>query len=78
MQADITSDAAVRAAVDAAAARLGGLDVLVNNAGIGAQGSVADSTDEEWRRVLDVNVIGTARVSRAAWPTCASRAGPRW
>jgi NAD(P)-dependent dehydrogenase (short-subunit alcohol dehydrogenase family) len=68
VQADITDDAAVRAAVDAAASRLGGLDLLVNNAGIGAQGSVADSTDEEWRRVLEVNVIGTARVSRAAWP----------
>ena len=68
VQADITDDAAVRAAVDAAAGRLGGLDLLVNNAGVGAQGSVADSTDEEWRRVLDVNVIGTARVSRAAWP----------
>ena len=68
VRADVTDDAAVRAAVDAAAARLGGLDLLVNNAGIGAQGSVADSTDEEWQRVLDVNVIGTARVSRAAWP----------
>ena len=68
VQADVTDDAAVRAAVDAAAARLGGLDLLVNNAGVGAQGSVASSTDEEWRRVLDVNVIGTARVSRAAWP----------
>jgi 2-keto-3-deoxy-L-fuconate dehydrogenase len=68
VQADVTDDAAVRAAVNAAAARLGGLDLLVNNAGIGAQGSVADSTDEEWQRVLDVNVIGTARVSRAAWP----------
>ena len=68
VRADVTDDTAVRTAVDAAAARLGGLDLLVNNAGIGAQGSVADSTDEEWRRVLDVNVTGTARVSRAAWP----------
>ena len=68
VRADVTDDTAVRSAVDAAAGRLGGLDLLVNNAGIGAQGSVADSTDEEWRRVLDVNVIGTARVSRAAWP----------
>lgn len=66
--ADITDDAAVRAAVTAAVDQLGGLDVLVNNAGIGTQGGVADSTDEDWLRVLNVNVIGTARVSRAAWP----------
>jgi 2-keto-3-deoxy-L-fuconate dehydrogenase len=66
--ADITDDAAVRAAVDEAVQRLGGLDILVNNAGIGAQGTVEDATDEQWRSVLDVNVVGTARVSRAAWP----------
>jgi 2-keto-3-deoxy-L-fuconate dehydrogenase len=66
--ADITDDAAVRAAVAAAVQRLGGLDILVNNAGVGAQGTVEDATDEQWRAVLDVNVIGTARVSRAAWP----------
>jgi NAD(P)-dependent dehydrogenase (short-subunit alcohol dehydrogenase family) len=66
--ADITDDAAVRAAVGAAVESLGGLDILVNNAGIGAQGTVEDATDGEWHRVLDVNVVGTARVSRAAWP----------
>lgn len=66
--ADITDDGAVRQAVGAAAGHLGGLDLLVNNAGIGAQGSVVDSPDSEWHQVLDVNVVGTARVSRAAWP----------
>jgi 2-keto-3-deoxy-L-fuconate dehydrogenase len=66
--ADVTDDPAVRAAVAAAVTSLGGLDILVNNAGIGAQGSVADASDDEWHRVLDVNVVGTARVSRAAWP----------
>ena len=40
----------------------------MNNAGIGAQGTVEDASDEEWRSVLDVNVVGTARVCRAAWP----------
>lgn len=68
VSADITDDAAVRSAVDAAAEHLGGLDLLINNAGIGAQGSVVDSPDSEWHQVLDVNVVGTARVSRAAWP----------
>ncbi len=65
---DITDDTGVRAAVAGAVGSMGGLDVLVNNAGIGAQGSVVDNDDQEWHRVLDVNVVGTARVSRAAWP----------
>jgi 2-keto-3-deoxy-L-fuconate dehydrogenase len=68
VNADIADDAAVRGAVAEAVDRLGGLDILVNNAGIGAQGAVTDATDEEWHRVLDVNVVGTARVSRACWP----------
>jgi 2-keto-3-deoxy-L-fuconate dehydrogenase len=66
--ADVTDDAAVRAAVEGAAARLGGLDVVVNNAGVGAQGTVADNDDAEWHRVLDVNVVGMVRVARAALP----------
>jgi 2-keto-3-deoxy-L-fuconate dehydrogenase len=68
LEADVTDDAAVRRAIGTAVAHLGGLDVVVNSAGIGAQGTVVDSADEEWLRVLDVNVIGIARVSRAAWP----------
>ena len=66
--ADVTDDASVRLAVDTAAGRLGGLDILVNNAGIGAIGTVADNTDEEWHRVFDVNVVGMVRVTRAALP----------
>ena len=66
--ADISDDPAVRGAVAEAVDWLGGLDVLANNAGIGAQGAVETATDDEWHRVLDVNVVGTARVSRAAWP----------
>ena len=66
--ADVTDDPSVRAAVDAAAAELGGLDVLVNDAGIGAVGDIAANDDDEWRRVLDVNVVGIARVTRAALP----------
>jgi NAD(P)-dependent dehydrogenase (short-subunit alcohol dehydrogenase family) len=40
----------------------------VNNAGIGAQGGVEDNPDDEWRHVLDVNVVGLIRVTRAALP----------
>ncbi len=65
---DITDPDSVTAAVDAVADRFGGIDVLVNNAGIGAVGDVTANDDAEWHRVLDVNVVGTARVSRAAMP----------
>jgi NAD(P)-dependent dehydrogenase (short-subunit alcohol dehydrogenase family) len=68
MEADVTDDMSVRAAVEAAATRLGGLDILINNAGIGAAGTVEDNTDAEWLRVLDVNLLGLVRVTRAALP----------
>ncbi|WP_409351372.1 SDR family NAD(P)-dependent oxidoreductase, partial [Streptomyces scabiei] len=68
LKADLGDDASIRAAVDAAAGQLGGLDILVNNAGIGAVGTVEDNPDEEWHRVLDVNVLGTVRTTRAALP----------
>ncbi len=68
----VTGDVADRASVDSAVAlvveRLGRLDVVVNNAGIGAQGTVADNNDAEWNRVLQVNVVGMARVVAAALP----------
>ncbi|MGW3510985.1 SDR family NAD(P)-dependent oxidoreductase [Streptomyces sp. NPDC000994] len=67
-RADVTDDTWVRRAVEQAAEALGGLDVLVNNAGIGAQGTVEDNDDEEWRRVFDVNVLGMVRTARAALP----------
>jgi 2-keto-3-deoxy-L-fuconate dehydrogenase len=68
LKADVTDDASVRSAVTLAAETLGGLDVVINNAGIGAQGTVEDNDDDEWRRVFDVNVQGMVRVSRAALP----------
>jgi 2-keto-3-deoxy-L-fuconate dehydrogenase len=68
IRCDVTDDASVRAAVAEAADAFGGLDVVVNNAGTGAQGTVEDNDDAEWRRVFDVNVQGIVRVSRAALP----------
>lgn len=68
IRVDVTDDAAVRAAISEAARRMGGLDVVVNNAGIGAQGTVEANDDEEWHHVYDVNVVGMVRVARAALP----------
>jgi 2-keto-3-deoxy-L-fuconate dehydrogenase len=68
LRCDVTDAAAVDAAVATVVERLGGLDVLVNNAGIGATGHVGENDDAEWARVLDVNVTGMARVARAALP----------
>lgn len=67
-RADVSDDASVREAVAAAVADLGGLDVLINNAGIGAQGTVEDNDDAQWHTVLDVNVLGIVRTTRAALP----------
>ena len=66
--ADVADDSGVQTAVEEAARRLGGIDILVNNAGIGAQGTIEDNTDDEWRRVFEVNVFGMVRVTRAALP----------
>jgi len=75
--ADVTDDAAVRSAVAEAARALGGLDVLVNNAGIGAAGTVEDNDDAEWQRVFDVNVLGIVRATRAALPALRASAARR-
>lgn len=56
----------VDALIEAAAGELGRIDVLVNNAGLGGETPVADMTDEEWDRVLDITLNGTFRATRAA------------
>ncbi|UKA58526.1 SDR family NAD(P)-dependent oxidoreductase [Arthrobacter sp. FW306-2-2C-D06B] len=68
VECNVADGASVRAAVDAVVGKFGRLDVVVNNAGIGAQGDVSANDDDEWHRVLDINVVGIARVSRAALP----------
>jgi NAD(P)-dependent dehydrogenase (short-subunit alcohol dehydrogenase family) len=68
IRVDVTDDASVVAGVAAVAAQFGRIDIVVNNAGIGAQGDIAANNDEEWHRVWDINVVGIARVSRAALP----------
>ncbi|MGW1747217.1 SDR family NAD(P)-dependent oxidoreductase [Streptomyces sp. NPDC002092] len=67
-RADVSDDASVREAVAAAVTELGGLDIVINNAGVGALGTIEDNDDAEWHRVLDINVVGMVRVARAALP----------
>jgi len=68
IRCDITDSDAVDAAMRTVSATFGALDVLINNAGIGAVGDVAQNDDAEWAKVLDVNVISIPRVTRAALP----------
>lgn len=65
---DVGDRASVQAAVAEVGSVHGGLDVLVNNAGISAVGTVEENDDEQWSRVLDVNVVGVARTTAAALP----------
>lgn len=67
-RADVSDRASVDAAVAAAAEALGGIDIVVNNAGISCVGTVEETSDEDWARVLNINVVGIARVSAAALP----------
>ena len=51
--------------MNAAEEKLGGVDVLINNAGLGGTKALVDMTDEEWHRVLDITLTGTMRMTRA-------------
>jgi 3-oxoacyl-[acyl-carrier protein] reductase len=63
---DVTDEAQVQHLFDEAERATGGLDVVVNNAGLGGQVDLVDMTDEQWLRVLDVTLNGTFRCVRAA------------
>jgi NAD(P)-dependent dehydrogenase (short-subunit alcohol dehydrogenase family) len=65
---DVSSDASVRAAIETVRATFGRLDIVINNAGAGALGTIEDNDDAEWHRVWDINVVGMVRVTRAALP----------
>ncbi len=63
---DVSSTEQVNALISGAAAQLGRIDVIVNNAGLGGETPVVDMTDEQWDRVLDVTLTSTFRSTRAA------------
>ncbi|MGI8768177.1 MAG: SDR family NAD(P)-dependent oxidoreductase [Propionibacteriaceae bacterium] len=68
VRVDVTDDATVTAGVQQVLDAFGRLDIVINNAGIGARGAVGDNDLDEWQRVFDVNVFGMVRVTRAALP----------
>lgn len=68
VRVDVTDNTAVRDAIARVVDTWSRLDIVVNNAGIGAQGDVSANDDDEWHRVLDVNLLGMVRVARAALP----------
>jgi NAD(P)-dependent dehydrogenase (short-subunit alcohol dehydrogenase family) len=72
---DVRDRAAVYRAVDAAVQRFGGLDVLVNNAGVGVGGPIAELAPEEWDRLIGTNLTGVFHGCQAAIPQLRARGG---
>lgn len=74
---DVTDSDAVSRAVDEVAENLGGLDIVINNAGIGAAGDVAANDDAEWHRVLTSTSWRSPGCHAAPYRTCAGPRPPR-
>ena len=72
---DVTDEQAVAAAVERVVAELGKLDVAIANAGFGVAGKMTDLTAADWRRQLDVNVVGVAMTAKYAIPALAQTGG---
>jgi NAD(P)-dependent dehydrogenase (short-subunit alcohol dehydrogenase family) len=68
LAADVASDAEMQALHDAIVAQWGGLDVLVNNAGIASGGTLVETTMDEWQRILDVDLLSVVRGCRLFLP----------
>jgi 3-oxoacyl-[acyl-carrier protein] reductase len=72
---DVTDPTSLDAAIVATEQAFGGLDVLVNNAGIGRYGSVAEQSPDDWRQVIEVNLLGVFNATRVALPALRRRGG---
>jgi NAD(P)-dependent dehydrogenase (short-subunit alcohol dehydrogenase family) len=72
---DVTDEGSCRSAIDEAAAQLGGIDALLYAPAIGPLARLVDTDAETWRRILDTNVVGAARITAAAIPHLTASAG---
>jgi 3-oxoacyl-[acyl-carrier protein] reductase len=75
IEGDARSSEDMRRAIDQTAGRFGGLDVLVNNAGVGAFANVADMSIEDWQTIIETNLGGVFYCCRAAIPHMRRRGG---
>src|SRR4029079_16439985 len=66
VRADVRDPAEAKRLIDETVSRFGGVDVLVNNAGVGKFGNVADMSLDDWRQIIDTNLSGVFYCSRAA------------
>ncbi|MGH2989116.1 MAG: SDR family NAD(P)-dependent oxidoreductase [Solirubrobacterales bacterium] len=74
-EVDITDEGSARSFVEGAAEKLGGLDVLINNAGVMLLGPVQGADTEHWRRMVEVNCLGLLYCTHAALPLMQERGG---
>lgn len=70
---DVTDDGSVIQGVETAVAQSGQIDVLINNAGVGAHGLLENFTDGDFQQVFDINVFGVQRMTRAVLPAMRAR-----
>ncbi len=75
LELDVTDEVACSAAVDRTVAELGGLDIVVNNAGVMLLGPIEGADTEDWRRMIDTNVYGLMYLTHAAVPHLLTRGG---
>jgi len=72
---DVSNSAQMKALIDDAVKQFGGLDIVVNSAGVRTNGSITEITEEQWDRTIDVNLKGVFVVSRLAIPEMIKRGG---
>ena len=77
MAADVSDPAGMQTLVDRAVSQFGRLDVFVNNAGVAPQSAVEQTTDEEWARIVDINLNAAFRSARALAPVYRDAGGGR-
>ena len=73
--ADVSSEEQVKSAIEALTSQLGAADILINNAGIASFGKVLEMEPEEWKKIIDTNLLGTYYVTRAVLPQLIEKNG---